>query len=62
MFSIFVIGGGSQNIDYLCAELAQNGYTCVIGLDGEDIVEQVAAQSPDLVLVDNDNHTRIKKK
>jgi len=43
MFSIFVIGGVSLNIDYLRAELAQNGYTCVIGLDGEDIVEQVTA-------------------
>jgi len=37
MFSIFVIGGDSQNTDYLCAELAQNGYTCVIWLNGEDM-------------------------
>ena len=57
MFSIFVIAEESKTITGLCLELIQNGFACSIAPNRNEAVQQVAEQSPDLVLVEVDTHS-----
>jgi DNA-binding response OmpR family regulator len=58
LFSVFIIAEESERISELYSGLAQRGFACSIASDAEELVGQVAKQSPDLVLVEMNGHLR----
>ncbi len=58
---ILIITEESEAITELLSGLARNGFTCSINSNGQGIMEQVIEQSPDLVLVTTDSHSRIEE-
>ncbi len=59
LFSIFVIAEENKTVTEVRLELIQNGFACTIASNGKELIEQVADQSPDLVLVETDSHSWI---
>ena len=59
MFSIFIIAEESKTVTELRSELIQNGFACSIASNGKKVIEQVAEESPDLVLAETDSHSGI---
>ena len=56
MFSIFIIAEQSKELAGLSSGLGQNGFACSILPHGNGLMEQINAQSPDLLLVEMDGH------
>jgi DNA-binding response OmpR family regulator len=48
---LFIIGQDSKLVAGLSSVLAQNGFTCAIATDGKDLIVQITAQNPDLILM-----------
>ena len=55
MFSLLIVAKKSDSVTVLCSELVGSGYSCLIIPDGSDVIEEVAEQAPNLVLVEIDN-------
>jgi len=49
---ILIITAAGQNVKGIHSGLAQRGFACSIASPQKDIIEQVAAQAPDLILLD----------
>ena len=49
---ILVVDDNRANVDILRARLAAHGYEIVTASDGEEALAAVAAQQPDLILLD----------
>ena len=60
MFKIFIIARESKDREELYLSLVQKGYACAMA-GNQDEVSQVAEQDPDLVLVVDNSHSRIKE-
>ncbi len=56
MFKVFIIADGDETVTGLRAGLTRLGFACSIAGDSDQLVEQLAAQAPDLVLVAVDGH------
>ncbi|HEX9976281.1 MAG TPA: response regulator transcription factor [Dehalococcoidales bacterium] len=52
LLRLLIIAQESRPLEELCAGLAQNGFTCSITSSSQGTMEQVARQSPDIVLVE----------
>ncbi len=59
MSSIFIIAEEGKTIAELRLELMQSGFVCSIAPDGSKVIQQIAEQSPDLLLVEVDAPSRI---
>lgn len=59
MFHIFVIAEGKKTATELGSELTQNGFASSTASDGSGVIGVVAQKSPDLVLVDVDDCSRL---
>jgi DNA-binding response OmpR family regulator len=57
--NILIVAEENEAATELFSGLARNGFTCSINSGGKGIIEQVIEQSPDLVLVAMDSHSRI---
>jgi len=51
LFSVIVIADETGPIEKLSSGLAEVGFNCSIMPDGEDVIEQVIGQCPDLMLI-----------
>ena len=56
MVSLMIIGNKSKAVEELHSELIGNGFKCSIFPNGNVLMEQIAAQSPDLILAETDGH------
>ena len=56
MVSLLMIGEESQVLAELRSGLIRNGFECSIYSNGDGLMEQIAAQSPDLILAETDGH------
>ena len=56
MVSLLIIGHKSKSMEELHSELIRNGFECSILSNGNGSIEQIAAQSPDLILAETDGH------
>ncbi len=54
MLRLLIIGQGSKTLAGLRSGLIQNGFACSILSHGNGLMEQIAAESPDLILVEMD--------
>jgi len=61
MPSISVIANGGKTAAELRLEFIQSGLVCSIAPDGSKVIQQVAEQSPDLLLVEVDAPSRIQE-
>ena len=61
MFSILVIAEENEAAVELRSRLAESGFACYLTCDGEEAVEQIAEQAPDLVLVEVASHSRVRE-
>ena len=52
MLRLLMVAEGTEALAGLRAEITRNGFACSIVPPGEDLVAEVAAQRPDLLLVD----------
>lgn len=59
MSGIFVIAEEDGIISELRSEFIQSGFVCSVAPDGSQVMQQVAEQSPDLLLVEVDAPSRI---
>ena len=50
MVSLLIIGYKSEAVEELHSELIRNGFECSIFPNGNGLIEQIATQSPDLIL------------
>ncbi len=57
MFNVLIIAGESKAVAELHSGLIQNGFACSITSDGNEGIEPVSKQSPDLVLVEMGGHS-----
>ena len=51
MFRLFIIANHSEQARKLSSGLVQSNFACSVASDGDKLVEQVAEQAPDLVLI-----------
>jgi len=51
-FKVLVVDDEPDIVDYLVAQLAEQGYATVTARDGEQALARVAAETPDLILLD----------
>ena len=58
---ILIVAEENEAITELFSGLAQSGFTCSINSNGQGIIEQIIEQSPDLVLVATNRHSRIEE-
>ncbi len=58
MASILVVSEEYKSAAELRSRLAESGFACYITCDGDEALEQVAEQAPDLVLVEVDSCSR----
>ncbi len=56
MVNLLIIGYKSKAVEELHSELIRNGFACSVISRGNEVIEQIAAQSPDLILVEMDDH------
>lgn len=56
MIRLLIIAQESKTLAGLRSGLSLNGFACSILAHGNGLMEQVAAQSPDLILVETDGH------
>ena len=56
MSSVFIIAEENEAVNELRLGLSQNGFACSITSDGKKVMEQVAEQAPDVVLVEINGH------
>ncbi len=61
MSSILVIAEENDKAVELRSRLAESSFACCLTCDGEEAVEQVAEQAPDLVLLEIDSHSRVQE-
>lgn len=61
MFRILIIAQGNKGTEGLSSALTKKGYFCSLTTDSERVTEQIAENTPDLVLLLSDSHTRIKE-
>ncbi|OGO23503.1 MAG: hypothetical protein A2144_00020 [Chloroflexi bacterium RBG_16_50_9] len=61
VFNILWIGEENEANLELRSRLAESGFACSLTGDGEELAAQIAAQSPDLVLVEATGHPRVWK-
>ena len=54
---LLIIAQESEALAGLSSGLIQNGFACSIAPDRNEVIQQVAEQSPDLVLVEVDTHS-----
>lgn len=59
--SIFIIAEASEAVAELQSGLAQNGFACSIASSMNEVIEHIAEQSPDLVLVETDSHSEMRE-
>jgi DNA-binding response OmpR family regulator len=60
MFKIFIIAREGKDREELYLSLVQKGYACAMA-GNQDEVSQIAEQDPDLVLVADNSHSRIRE-
>ena len=51
-FKILVVDDEPDIVDYLVTQLAERGYATLTARDGQQALAQVAAEAPDLILLD----------
>ena len=56
MLRLLIIGYKSKAVEELHSELVRSGFECSILSNGNGLIEQVAARSPDLILVETNGH------
>lgn len=56
MVSLLVTGYKSKAVEELHSELIRNGFECSISPNDDGLIEQIAAQSPDIILVETNGH------
>ncbi len=56
MLLLLIIAQGSEALVGLSSELSLNGFACSILSHGNGLMEQITAQSPDLILVETGDH------
>lgn len=61
MLSIFIIAEESKAVTELSSGLTRNGFACTIASNGKELIEQVAEQAPDLVLVEMNGRSEIRE-
>ena len=61
MFSLFIIAEESEAVAELRSGLTQSGFACSVTPDGDDVIEQLAEQAPDLVLVEMNGLSEMRK-
>ncbi len=61
MFRILIIAAGNKNTEELSSTLTRRGYSCSLEADSQKIADRIAEYAPDLILLANDGHPRIKE-
>ncbi len=61
MQKVFIIADEDKRLQGLLQELTREGYACSVVPDGEEVIERIAAEAPDLVLVESSSHARISE-
>jgi DNA-binding response OmpR family regulator len=56
LLRVLIIAQGSEAREELRADLVQNGFACSVTSNSRETMEQVARQSPDVVLLEMDGH------
>jgi len=55
LLKLLIIANESEQVRELSSELAQRGFSCLVAPYSGRTIEQIALQSPDVVLVDMDS-------
>ena len=61
MFRILIIAAGNKSPAELSSTLTKRGYSCSVAADSQNIAERIPEYAPDLILLADDGHPRIKE-